>query len=203
MLFFAYKTKDLALGDKLIPIEIIEISSKPSKGEYFPKPKEHLKTLNKDNKRKQKDSRKDEQNKILDNKKNRVIDKNKIIKNEKNYSLNSSDKKVQKYEGNEGKILTKEIEKGSLKGDGLAKITCLNCIKPTYPKLALMRGYEGILKLKILIEKNGTVKNVTIIKSTGYKILDKSGIDAAKKSKFYPLKEDRTLNVEYSLYLNR
>ena len=90
-----------------------------------------------------------------------------------------------------------------MKGVGEERITCLLCVKPEYPKLALKRGYEGILKVKIWIAKNGEVTNAKIIKSTGHKILDDSGLNAAKKSKFYPLKSPKTLNVEYDLKLKR
>ena len=84
----------------------------------------------------------------------------------------------------------------------MEKITCLNCIKPKYPKLAIQRGYEGILKLKVTIQKNGSVNNVLVIESTGYKILDNAGIKAAKESKFYPLSKQSELNIVYELKLN-
>ena len=95
-----------------------------------------------------------------------------------------------------------DIEKGSLMGKELEKITCLNCVKPKYPKLAIQRGYEGILKLKVTIQKNGSVKNVLVIESTGYKILDDAGIKAAQESKFYPISKQYELNIVYDLKLN-
>ena len=60
-----------------------------------------------------------------------------------------------------------------------------------------------IVKLEILIAENGAVIDVKIIKSSGYKILDKSGIYAARNSKFHPLNQQRKLNIEYNLRLNR
>ena len=44
--------------------------------------------------------------------------------------------------------------------------------------------------------------NVLVIKTTGYKILDKAGIKAAKESKFYPLSKQSELNIVYELKLN-
>ena len=41
------------------------------------------------------------------------------------------------------------------------------------------------------------------VKENDIIVLDKSGIDAAKMSRFYPLKKERTLNIEYNLKLNR
>ena len=95
-----------------------------------------------------------------------------------------------------------DIERGSILGQGVDKITCLNCIKPKYPKLAIQRGYEGILKIKVTIQKNGSVMDVLVIESTGYKILDNAGIKAAKESKFYPLSKQSELNIVYELKLN-
>ncbi len=68
--------------------------------------------------------------------------------------------------------------------------------------MAIKKGYEGTLKLKITILKNGSVKDVLIKESTGYNILDKSGIEAAMNSKFYPLSKETKLDIEYRLKLN-
>lgn len=80
-----------------------------------------------------------------------------------------------------------------------SKVTCFNCVKPKYPKLAEKRGYEGVLKVEALILKSGIVKEVFIIESTGYEILDKAGVNAAFKSKFHPITKKTKLNIEYTL----
>ena len=76
-------------------------------------------------------------------------------------------------------------------------------MEPIYPKLAIKRGYEGVLKLEVLILTSGIVKEVFIRESTGFEILDKAGVSAALKSKFYPLTKETNLNIEYTLKLNR
>ena len=108
-----------------------------------------------------------------------------------------------KIKGIEKGIKSNKTEAGSIQGKGYQKVTCLNCVEPKYPKLAIKRGYEGVLKLEILILKSGIVKEVFIRKSTGFEILDKAGVDAAFKSKFYPLTKKTNLNIEYTLKLNR
>jgi len=118
------------------------------------------------------------------------------IMNEK--SVESEEKKFGTQKG----LKKENIESGSIKGTGVEKITCLKCLEPKYPKLAIKKGYEGTLKLKITIMKNGLVKDVLIKESTGYNILDKSGIYAAKNSKFYPLSKETNLDIEYKLELN-
>tara|TARA_B100000700_G_scaffold275474_1_gene321325 strand:- start:956 stop:1645 length:690 start_codon:yes stop_codon:yes gene_type:complete len=201
LLFNNYK-KSVFVGDKLIPVEILNIEPIASKGEYFLEfEKQALNNIKKNISDEKPIDNKDQINELVEEKIEKFLQLSTIKDEIKN---NSTDKylKINKPIGTSGEINQNELEKGSLKGLGVEKITCLSCVKPEYPKLALRRGYEGILKLKVLIAKNGDVINVKIIKSTGYKVLDKSGIEAAKKSKFYPLKKERTLNLEYILKLN-
>ena len=201
LLFNNYK-KSVFVGDKLIPVEILNIEPISSKGEYFLEfEKQALNNIKKNISDEKPIDNKDQINELVEEKIEKFLQLSTIKDEIKN---NSTDKylKINKPIGTSGEINQNELEKGSLKGLGVEKITCLSCLKPEYPKLALRRGYEGILKLKVLIAKNGEVINVKIIKSTGYKVLDKSGIEAAKKSKFYPLKKERTLNLEYILKLN-
>lgn len=201
LLFNNYK-KSVFVGDKLIPVEILNIEPIASKGEYFLEfEKQALNNIKKNISDEKPIDNKDQINELVEEKIEKFLQMSTIKDEIKN---NSTDKylKINKPIGTSGEINQNELEKGSLKGLGVEKITCLSCVKPEYPKLALRRGYEGILKLKVLIAKNGEVINVKIIKSTGYKVLDKSGIEAAKKSKFYPLKKERTLNLEYILKLN-
>ena len=196
---FAYSKKNITLGENIIPIEIIDIPSIASQGEYFQKPQEEN----------------SKEVKEVINERKEIIEE--LIKEDKDQNTNQISKIIKvkesritpsksdfnKQRGSEGEFNSKEVEAGSLKGKGIEKITCLACLKPKYPKLALKRGYEGILKLKILISKNGEVIDLKIIKSSGYTILDKAGINAAINSKFYPLKKERSLNLVYNLKLNR
>ena len=96
----------------------------------------------------------------------------------------------------------KGLEKGSIKGKGELKITCLNCISPKYPKKALKKGLEGKLTIKVLILKSGDVDKAEIIASSGINSIDNAALKAAKESKFYPLQFDSFLNIQYDLKLN-
>jgi protein TonB len=49
---------------------------------------------------------------------------------------------------------------------------------PKYPRIARIRGYQGDVMLDVLVNKNGTVGDLKVIKSSGYPLLDK----AAKSS---------------------
>ena len=197
------KKREITFGDKLIPVEILDISSIISKGDYIIRPEKSTKKPNPRIRPQEKLIIKKIQEKILkEDNVNKII---KIKKTEKDKRLASpiDDPKMNRVVGSEGYKTTNQVEKGSLKGKGKEKITCLSCIKPEYPKVALRGGYEGIVKIKIWIDTNGEVISAKIIKSSGYEILDKTGMKAALKSKFYPITQKRTINIEYNLKLNR
>ena len=201
--------EDKLLGDKYIPIEIVDIKSPIIKGDSI---NESEKTTNKnisntENSFKQKSEEKLE--KKIDDKKIEDFKKETVNKKVEELSLKkitlqqSQLENENKIKGIEKGIKSNTTEAGSIKGKGYQKVTCLNCVEPKYPKLAIKRGYEGVLKLEILILKSGIVKEVFIRESTGFEILDKAGVNAAFKSKFYPLTKKTNLNIEYTLKLNR
>ncbi len=57
---------------------------------------------------------------------------------------------------------------------------------PPYPPKARRMGYEGIVILKVLINKNGGVNSLTVLESSGYDILDQAALSAVKKWLFEP-----------------
>ena len=58
--------------------------------------------------------------------------------------------------------------------------------RPGYPAVAIRRGYEGSVVLDVRVLPNGEPEEVTIFKSSGYKVLDKAALSAVKKWKFVP-----------------
>jgi len=193
--FLDFKNDNL-LGDKFIPIELIDIDNSFNKGDSFNETQ--LKNIENISDFKEEKLIKELKEETIEQFEEEVTEK-KII-NQENL-INKIDLE-NKYRGIVKGEKDDDIERGSILGDGIEKITCLNCIKPKYPKIAIQRGYEGILKLKVTIQKDGSVKDVLVTQSTGYKILDKAGINAAKESKFYPLTKKSDLNIIYDLKLN-
>ena len=200
--------KDKLLGDKYIPIEILDIKSPTIKGDSINESEKSIKKVfsNTENNFKQKSEEKLEK---IDDKKienfekesnNKKIEESLIKKTNSQQSQLENDNKIR---GIEKGIKSNTTEAGSIKGKGYQKVTCLNCVEPKYPKLAIKRGYEGVLKLEVLILKSGVVQEVFIRESTGFEILDKAGVNAAFNSKFYPLTKKTNLNIEYTLKLNR
>ena len=209
-LFTLFPSKeDKLLGDKYIPIEIVDIKSPIIKGDSINESEKtnNEKISNTENNFKQKSEEKLEKkidDKNFEDFKKETINK-KVEKSsfKKTTSLQSQLENDKKIRGIEKGIKSNTTEFGSIRGKGYQKVTCLNCVEPKYPKLAIKRGYEGVLKLEILILKSGIVKEVFIRESTGFEILDKAGVNAAFKSKFYPLTKKTNLNIEYTLKLNR
>ena len=210
LLFTLYPIKkDKLLGDKYIPIEILDIKSPTTKGDSINESEKAIKKIfsNTENNFKQKSEEKLEK-KIDDKKienfkkesKNKNIEESSIKKTTSQETQLENDKKII---GIEKGIKSNSTEAGSIKGKGYQKVTCLKCVEPKYPKLAIKRGYEGTLTLEILILKSGIVKEVFIKNSTGYDILDKAGVSAAFESKFYPLTKKTNFNIEYTLKLNQ
>ncbi len=67
---------------------------------------------------------------------------------------------------------------------------------PTYPPLAAKAGIEGKVVVKMLVDIDGSVIAVEIIKSSGNLMLDESAVAAAKQSKFAPAKQrDKLVRV--------
>ncbi len=57
---------------------------------------------------------------------------------------------------------------------------------PGYPKMARKRGYQGTVLLSVLVNKEGTVDDLWLFESSGYKILDNAAIKAVKDWIFEP-----------------
>lgn len=56
--------------------------------------------------------------------------------------------------------------------------------KPKYPKIARRRGWEGTVMLQVVVDEKGEAASVQLYKSCGYKILDKSALEAVKIWRF-------------------
>ena len=212
--------KERLKGEKIIPIEIINNKSlNSSKGntnrnstKKIPKKSQDIKKekirndkkIKKNNDLKLNDKNEKVKGDSQINKEKTIkkfeskVDKN-VLKKEKNLD-NSKISNPQKI-GVSDKEDNKEIEKGSIKGKGKLKITCLNCVSPNYPRKALKKGLEGKPKVKVWILKSGEVEKAEIIISSGVISIDNAALEAAKKSSFYPLPFNSFINIEYDLKL--
>lgn len=58
--------------------------------------------------------------------------------------------------------------------------------KPPYPTAAVRMGYQGLVLLDIEVLADGSVGDVQLLKSSGFKILDNAAMQAVKMWRFRP-----------------
>lgn len=56
-----------------------------------------------------------------------------------------------------------------------------------YPRTARRMGWEGRVLLEFIVCEDGTVKNITIVESSGFNALDKNAVAAIKKAAPFPI----------------
>lgn len=54
-------------------------------------------------------------------------------------------------------------------------------VRPKYPLGARLRGEEGVVVVRAVLNENGTVESVTVLESSRYKALDDAATDALRK----------------------
>lgn len=197
-------------GDKFIPIEVIVNESEADAGESL---NEQIKnTLNPQGNPNIDKKHKYQKEKLTEDTEKSIV-KQQIKNNQNNRQPkeNLKNKKINKLEKAKNNIdksqmgykknmkATNNPEKGSVKGKGKVKITCLDCKRPKYPPQALRRGAEGSPLVKVWITYKGNVVKSVLIRTSGIASIDNAAIQAASESKFYPIKTETTLNIEYNL----
>jgi protein TonB len=76
----------------------------------------------------------------------------------------------------------------------------INIPLPQYPELARQAGIEGQAVVKALVDVDGSIMAVQILKSSGNQMLDEAALTAARKSKFTPAKQrDKFVRVWVSI----
>jgi len=61
--------------------------------------------------------------------------------------------------------------------------------KPVYPATARRRGMFGVVILSVAVSKKGYVEKISIRKTSGFKILDRSALSSVKGWRFIPAKK--------------
>ncbi|MBI3306297.1 MAG: energy transducer TonB [Candidatus Omnitrophica bacterium] len=86
-------------------------------------------------------------------------------------------------------------EKGALQRDANPY---LKNPAPLYPALAREKGWEGVVLLSVFVQGDGNPGEVTVEKSSGYKILDNAAVSAVTKWRFKPA---RVGNMSFSSWV--
>ena len=199
LFLFIEKERDVTLGEKIIPIELVDDLSEAGFGEATERSKRLIKKPSIKEELKNEIEKKnplDEQESFKDKK----INEKKIqLKKDKSNLINQPMSKEEKGSGFIKGVKNNEPEKGSLKGKGTLRVTCLKCISPIYPPIALRRGAEGTPIVKVWINKKGKVFKAELISFSGHESIDKAAKKAAINSTFYPLEEETSIKIEYDL----
>ena len=75
--------------------------------------------------------------------------------------------------------------------------------KPTYPPLAVSRGWEGKVLLRVNVSAEGLSLSVTVHQSSGHDSLDDAAIEAVEKWKFIPAKKgDKAVSCNVIVPIN-
>lgn len=62
--------------------------------------------------------------------------------------------------------------------------------QPNYPRMAKRKGMEGTVLLEVWLDENGDQTNLSLLKSSGFDLLDDAAIEAVKKWQFNGHKEN-------------
>jgi protein TonB len=63
---------------------------------------------------------------------------------------------------------------------------------PEYPEIAMDRGWEGRVLMKVHVQPNGKPDKINVIKSSGQKVLDDAAVKTVKQWSFVPAKRGET-----------
>lgn len=88
---------------------------------------------------------------------------------------------------------------GRGQGQGSRTVACDNCVRPSYPQSALAAGVEGQPKVSVDINPDGSVRSVTLTRSSGNAAIDQAAIQAARRSRFQPVAGGASVPIEYDL----
>jgi TonB family protein len=90
----------------------------------------------------------------------------------------------------DGKIISRAIDLGDMIIDDYVPVEvgakAIKLGRPRYPELARRLEQQGLVYVKMLVDLDGTVLNVLVIKSSDFPQLDSAAVEAAYKSIFSP-----------------
>ena len=58
--------------------------------------------------------------------------------------------------------------------------------KLTYPTMARRMGWAGTVKVEFVVLEDGCVKDISVLGSSGFELLDKNAVETIKKASPFP-----------------
>ena len=77
--------------------------------------------------------------------------------------------------------------------------TVASNLRPRYPYSSKMRGEEGTVVIKAVINVDGWADEVKIVKSSGYRSLDRSAVTAFKQARFHSGNAEGNVEITQSV----
>jgi periplasmic protein TonB len=93
-----------------------------------------------------------------------------------------TDQEIDSARGNYGSLLSREFAKHK-----------------QYPRIAQMRGWQGIAKVELHIDANGNVISSTVSESSGFEVLDKQALEMVRKASPLPLPPENLRGREFTI----
>ncbi len=83
-----------------------------------------------------------------------------------------------------------------------------NAVKPYYPDESIERRETGQVNIRVVVGADGTVKSAGLERSSGFRRLDNAALTAARRTTFYPYRDNGTAvavmaSIPYRFNLNR
>ncbi len=72
-------------------------------------------------------------------------------------------------------------------------------LRKHYPRTARERRWEGAVQLKIFVAEDGSVREVSILSSSGYRVLDQNARAMMRKARYTSGPAELTQTIEYKL----
>lgn len=71
----------------------------------------------------------------------------------------------------------------------------------TYPKRAIQRSLQGSIRLNVTVNRDGTIKKITVINASKHEMLNKAAIKAINKAAPFPPFSDKIRNKQHTFAL--
>ena len=128
------------------------------------------------------------------NSKNKPIKKNMINEEKKRKTKSSKipniEENIDNNKTNHENVDNSEGSKLSTKNPTNIRKAKINFKKPEYPYISRIIGEEGTVVIEVVIGKNNNIISVNVVKSSGYKRLDKAVVNQVKNGKVKSAKKN-------------
>lgn len=74
-------------------------------------------------------------------------------------------------------------------GAGRSKVGLGRTIPPVYPLVAREQGWEGTVRLRVVVNPDGHAEDITVHQTSGHEVLDEAAVKAVRSWQFIPARD--------------